>query len=246
MTSSDERHYRRRASDYVRPAIPLRLDGTTSWDAKTGWENVEVLEGLPLGSEFSVEVVPEPGNPHDHTALALDVDGVRVGYLPAAFSARLFPAVVEANRAGFIISASAKTRTDRSLLKLLVRFSEGADLRAWLRLPPEVRGTTFFEFDWIKPGRQFAHQDQISAAVGDADESQLFDCEFVPADDQGRLGADMYVQGNHVGQLARYEGGSRVGLARFARWPDNVAIKVLVPHADGTWPRSTQPFTWKT
>jgi hypothetical protein len=89
VTPPDERHYRRQATDYVRPASPLRLDGTMSWDAKTGWENEEVLHGMPLGAEVIVEAVTEPGNPHDHTALALDVDGIRVGYMPAGFSARL-------------------------------------------------------------------------------------------------------------------------------------------------------------
>jgi hypothetical protein len=154
VASSDDRHYRRQASDYVRPASPLRLDGAMSWDAKTGWENEEVLRRAPLGAELVVEAVPEPGNPHDHTALALDVDGIRVGYMPAAFSARLFPAVVEANKAGFYVLMQAKIRTVRSRQELLVRFSEGADLRAWLLLPQQVRGTTFFELDWMKPGRQ--------------------------------------------------------------------------------------------
>jgi hypothetical protein len=127
----------------------------------------------------------------------------------------------------------------------MVRSSDGADLRAWLLVPPEVRGASFFEFDWQKPGRQFACQDQISAAMGDADESQLFSCDFVPNDVRGRPGADMFIAGIHVGQLGRYAGGQRAGLARFHRWPDNIEIKVLVPLPDGTWPRSTQPFAWK-
>jgi hypothetical protein len=109
---SDERsrssNYGRQASDYVRPAFPLRLDGTMSWDARTGYENEGILEGVRPGAEIVVEAVPEPGNPHDHTALALDVDGIRVGYMPRWLSSRLFPAVVEANEAGLYVLMQAK------------------------------------------------------------------------------------------------------------------------------------------
>jgi hypothetical protein len=119
--------------------------------------------------------------------------GVRVGYVARWLSARLHPAVVEANEAALYALMQAKTHNVRSWQELMVRSSDGADLRAWLLVPREVRGSTFFEFDWIKPGRQFVYQDQISAATGDTDESQLFSCDFVPNDDRGRPVADMFI-----------------------------------------------------
>jgi hypothetical protein len=172
----------------------------------------------------------------------LDVDGIRVGYVPRWLAASLFPAVLEANKVGLCIRMRARTHTVRSWLELMVRSSNGADLRAWLRFPQEVRGTTFFEPDWTKPGRQFAYQDHIAAVIGDADESQLFDCDFVPSD--CGPDADIYVAGNHVGQVREFEGGQRAGLARFHRRPDNIEMKVVVPLADGALPRNTHPFVW--
>jgi hypothetical protein len=253
MASSDERlqpgHYARQPSDYVRPAFPLRFDGTVSWYARTGWDNnVEIIQRLPAGAEIVVEAVPEPGNPHDHTAVALDVDGMRVGYVRRWLAASLFPAIVEANKAGFYVLMQAKRHTALSARgELEVRSSNGADLRAWLLVPQDRRGTTFFELDWRKCGRQFAYQDQLSAVMGDADESQLFECDFVPSprkDGRAHADADVFVAGIHVGELGNY-GGQGTGFARFHKWPDNIEMKVLAPLADSTWPLSTQPFMWK-
>lgn len=130
----------------------------------------------------------------------------------------------------------------------------GAGLRAHpglldrnLLVPQDRRGTTFFELDWRKCGRQFAYQDQLSAVMGDADESQLFECDFVPSprkDGRAHADGDVFVAGIHVGELGNY-GGQGTGFARFHKWPDNIEMKVLVPLADSTWPRSTQPFMWK-
>jgi hypothetical protein len=111
---------------------------------------------------------------------------------------------------------------------------------------PEPSGDSFYEFDWTKPGRQFAFQDGISTVVAGADESTLFTCECVPALDRGPSSVDIVIAGRCVGQFSRFAGDGKVGLARFHRWPDNIEIKILVPLADGTWPRSSQRFAWKT
>jgi hypothetical protein len=79
-------------------------------------------------------------------AVALDVHGMRVGYAPRW----LFPAIVEANKAGFYVLMQAKRHTALSARELEVRSSNGADLRAWMLVPHDVRGTTFFELDWRK------------------------------------------------------------------------------------------------
>jgi hypothetical protein len=170
--------------------------------------------GVPAGAEIVVEAVPEPGNPHDHTAVALDVNGTRVCYVPRWLAASLFPAIVEANKAGFYVLMQAKRHTAVSA-RLEVRSSNGADLRAWLLVPQDVRGTTFFELDWRKCGRQFAYQDQLSVVMADADESQLFECDFVPSPRKDvRAHADVFVAGIHVGEVGKY-GGQGTGLARF-------------------------------
>jgi hypothetical protein len=238
--------YSRRIGDYVRPPSSLRLDGTLSYYAKTGHENEDVLHALPTGVEIDVDVVPEPGNPHDSTALALDVNETRVGYVPRWLSGRLFPAVTAANAGGLHVLVRAKMHPVRSWRELVVRSSDGADLRTWLMVTPDPPGDSFYEFDWTKPGRQFAFQDGISAVVAGADESTLFTCECVPALDRGPSSVDIVIAGRCVGQFSRFAGGGQAGLARFHRWPDNIEIKILVPLADGTWPRSSQRFAWKT
>jgi hypothetical protein len=216
------------------------------WDAKTGFENEKILDAVGPGSGIVVEAVPEPGNPRDHTAVARDVGGVRVGYMPSAICAQVFPALVEANKAGLYIMMQAKVYSPTgSWNGLMVRSSDGADLRAWLMVPEEARGSTFFELAWVKPGRQFAYQVQISAAMRDADESQLFLCNVIPNSDERHPGADLFVAGIHVGQLGHDGSGQQIGFARFHKWPDNIEMKVVLPLADGTWPRSTPPFAWK-
>lgn len=157
---------------------------------------------------------------------------------------------MEANKAGFYVLMQAKRLPALSARELEVRNSNGADLRAWLLVPQDVRGTTFFELDWRKCGRQFAYQDQLSAVMADADESQLFESDFVPSPRKdGRAHKDVFVAGIHVGELGNYgaqgTGGQGTGLARFHKWPDNIEMKVLVPLADGNWPRSNQPFLWR-
>jgi hypothetical protein len=247
LPTTEPGHYVRQASDYIRPAFPLRLDGTVSWYAKTGWENVEIIQRVPAGAEIVVEAVPEPGNPHDHKAVALDVDGMRVGYVPRWLAASLFPAIVEANKAGFYVLMQAKRHTTLyDSRELEVRSSNGADLRAWLLVPQDVRGTTFFELYWSRCRRESAYQDQMSAVMADADESQLFECDFVPRPRKdGRTRADVFVAGIHVGEVGGNYDGQGTGLARFHKFSDNIEMKVLVPRADGTWLRSDKPPRWR-
>ena len=54
----------------------------------------------------------------------------------------LFPAVVAANAAGLHVLMRAKMHPVRSWRELIVRSSDGADLRAWLKLSPELRGNS--------------------------------------------------------------------------------------------------------
>lgn len=96
------RTYQRQEGEYVRPEAPLHV---VSWDEArdvplhtsgklTGrsfyWGGVrgsKFVDGtlwpyaLDVEHELWGELVPEPFNPHDSTAVAIDVDGIRAGYM---------------------------------------------------------------------------------------------------------------------------------------------------------------------
>lgn len=96
------RSYQRREGEYVRPDTPLHV---VSWDEArdvplyTGgglasksfyWGGVrgsQFVDGslwpysLEIEHEVWGELVPEPFNPYDDTAVAIDVDGTRAGYM---------------------------------------------------------------------------------------------------------------------------------------------------------------------
>jgi hypothetical protein len=149
--SSLDRHgrYKRQPSDYRRPPSPLMLDGSSSWLASTGWDNQRILGRLPTGADIVVEALPEPGNPPNRSSVALDFDGMRVGYWSLS-TPSMFRAVVEANNAGFHVLMRAKVWKSDSRRRLEVRAAFAADLKKWLSLPPDIRGTEFFEFDWTR------------------------------------------------------------------------------------------------
>ena len=271
-----DRHgrYVRQASDYRRPPCPLMLDGSSSWSASTGWDNPEILERLPAGADIVVEAVPEPGNPYDHTAVALDLQGMRVGYLYRSFSHNLCPAIVEANKAGFYVLMQAKISKTDTGRKLEVRAALPADLTKWLSLRPDVRGTEFFEFDWTRTDYRNFYQDRLSTLMGH-DDSRIIDCTFgctpritspygdvpgpvgAPAHPKAGTYADVFAAGMQIGELRTYsklhspdvveriQGGWKTGLARLERWPDNIELQVCVPNADGSLPRLSGPFLWK-
>jgi hypothetical protein len=217
----------------------------------TGWDNPKVLERVPIGVEIVLEAVPEPGNPQDGTAIALDLYGGRVGYLYRFQSGSLFPWIVEANKAGFHVLMRGQVTGTDGVRELRVRAADAVDLQAWLRLPPSTRGTKFFGHGWIKDSYQGFYQDQLSALLTETTGLQLYECDFVAGGrrdfpygtgpgapqcpDEGTY-ADIFVAGVHVGELRgetdglhRIYRGQRSGLARFEKWPNNIELKVHVP-----------------
>lgn len=265
--------YVRQASDYRRPPCPLMLDGSSSWSASTGWDNPEILERLPAGADIVVEAVPEPGNPYDETAVALDLQGMRVGYLYRSFSHSLCPAIIEANKAGFYVLMRAKIWAVDTGRKLEVRAALAADLRKWLSLPSDLRGAEFFEFDWTRTDYRNFYQDRLTTLLDD--ESRIIDCTFdcgprntepyghatgpvgEPAQPKPGTYADVFAAGTHIGELRTYsklhppdvvqriQSGQKTGLARLERWPDNIELQVCVPNTDGSLPRFSGPFLWR-
>lgn len=54
-------------------------------------------------SPLELEMVPEPGNPWDRSAVAIDFDGQRIGYLPAEMAPSWQPYVLAKRKEGIVI-----------------------------------------------------------------------------------------------------------------------------------------------
>ncbi|MFG2588717.1 hypothetical protein [Streptomyces sp. NPDC048438] len=102
----------RRAGEYVRPAGRILLGdyGRTEGEyyASGAYYHQESLSRFHAGRKVEAELVPEPSNPWDARAVAYDVDGRRVAYLPAT-AAKMWHDVVRAwNAAGFAVYVGAE------------------------------------------------------------------------------------------------------------------------------------------
>lgn len=96
---------------YTRPAGVLHLDdycptmeGANAWFASATSFYQDVLGRYPHETWVIVEMVPEPGNPWDSRAVALDVNGARVGYLPAYTAVRWHDLIRALNAAGLAVT----------------------------------------------------------------------------------------------------------------------------------------------
>lgn len=103
----------RPADEYVRPSgrlamVSLELAAVEArpWDFRhlddkaaymmgvVGLDHNRAAVRARRHSEFVwLELVPEPRNPHDHTAVAVDLEGVRIGYVAANVAYRMHPVV---------------------------------------------------------------------------------------------------------------------------------------------------------
>lgn len=152
--------HRRTPSEYERPDEILRI-GTWETARSIDFDDPRDFDARPLtwmgvrGSwycdpsrwfyppnewmETWGELVPEPFNRHDSTAVAIDLDGIRIGYAPASYSRYAHTCVCALNNRGF-----------RVLIPLRYCSSHSSDLNlllahAYAALP------TFREFDRILP-----------------------------------------------------------------------------------------------
>ncbi len=99
--------YSRRPGEYVRPPAALSLTQYCvprgSYLAAATSYHQPALQRFRDGDSVTVEMVPEPHNPFDGWAVALDIEGRRVGYLRASV-ARVWHDVVRAfNRTGLAV-----------------------------------------------------------------------------------------------------------------------------------------------
>lgn len=271
--SSSDWHdgYKRPASDYRRPPSPLVLDGSKSWLMSTNADNQRILATLPDGADIVVEAVPEPRHPYGPTTVALDFEGMWVGCWSLQRPS-MFRAIVEANQAGFHVLMRARVWESNSRRRLAVRAAFAADLKKWLSLPPDVRGTEFFEFDWTRTDYRQFYEDRVVDLLGD-DDSRIIDCTFdlgprntsPYANVPGRFGppappkpgtyVDIFAAGLHIGELRthsdlhsgevvrRIQDGQKAGVARLQIYP-STQLHICVPNADGRLPRFSQPFQW--
>lgn len=102
------------ADEYVRPGGRAELRPKTWVDnhyVRGASFHAENFAGLKAGDEIELELVPEPGNPYDRWAVALHLQGQRVGYVSAEDSGLWHDVVFAYNRTGSAVYADAFVHT---------------------------------------------------------------------------------------------------------------------------------------
>lgn len=93
--------YNRSDADYVRGENPYILERGQLWHrAQTTSALSAALRSCPDGHSVLVELVPEPANPFDATAVAVDFRDSTVGYLGPTFAAYWHPVILALNATG--------------------------------------------------------------------------------------------------------------------------------------------------
>ena len=98
--------------EYVRPPgiyrvqVPgMESDRFDSHFVRGADHHKAAFEVLRTGEDLDVELVPEPGNPRDSDAVALYVQGARIGYIGAGQAENWHEAVSRINRMGMAVIA---------------------------------------------------------------------------------------------------------------------------------------------
>ena len=110
--------YKPPSGEYVRPLgqYLLEVDERGSFDnhyVRGAFQHQSHLKRYKNAARILVELVPEPGNPHDPWALAFHLDGRRIGYVAAPFANGLHEYVAGHNRRGRAVYAYGKVRIDQ-------------------------------------------------------------------------------------------------------------------------------------
>lgn len=151
--------YIRQKGEYVRPAVRLLLMSADPFDA---WARGVVFHagafaGKKPGQLVEVELVPEPGNPHDSHAVALDHDGRRFGYLSSFIADTWHDIVRAANTSGYSLWVRGRLQQFEdddgahhlSPTLLLPRFDEQRELAARFGLTNQAEAL-LSKFDSMK------------------------------------------------------------------------------------------------
>ena len=134
----------RRDDEYVRPDQDLQMiswalaDTFDLWDERS-LNEVPMFWGGLRGAQYHDpyaltipycpwvktwgELVPEPFNKHDDHALAVDVDGRRVGYASAGYASYVHPKICALNNLGYRVLVPTKLKKGRDPFSRLVFLS---------------------------------------------------------------------------------------------------------------------------
>ena len=240
MTETGITEYVRPAGEYTSPPNLLWINGSEISEIITGRTNEEFFDSLPLGVMFAVELVPEPGNPLDRTSIAVDIDGLRIGYLLSWVSAGLYDEVAAANQEGYRVLAQGKIfewsdkrgilpvkengKSKRKGVKrhdvvrrfMEVRVTRSGNVAAWLNLPAESRGNDFFDVEWSKADRQFKFQAAMSNVLGDRS-MIVCSCELLLGTTEDGLGVEAHIDEVHVGTLRPSSRNEHQDLIKYVR-----------------------------
>lgn len=147
------------SGEYIRPAKRLVLRPEGRFDnhfVRGAVFHSAAFLGLRDGQSVEIELVPEPGNPHDRWAVALHVNGTRIGYIAAGAAGEWQDFVVTCNRRGIGVFATGDVRV------------AGATLAATVFLPWEK------ELEQIAMDEEVCDQcDRLLGALSTADRERI-------------------------------------------------------------------------
>jgi len=90
-----------------------------------------------------VELVPESANPYDGNALAVDLNGARIGYFSAGDAAQRQPGIRAANDVGYHVLADGEFVRIGGYLEVQLELPHARDLAWWLTHTEEQRASGF-------------------------------------------------------------------------------------------------------
>ncbi len=219
-----------------------------------------VLDTITDGVLFEVEAVPTAGAEFDNRrAVSLLLRGELVGYLDSDIAGDMHPLIRQANSLGFAVKMTARMHAayipgwDRCLE---LRGTWPSHLRAWLSLPAQLRGTEFFEIEWVRAlwGEEF--QTQRHAILSGTDQL-ITECRLTLH--ANRAEVDVSVSQIPVATISagyddecadavrRVESGQHRGYAKLRRTDDgHIVVGVSIAESDNTTGLQHRPesFLW--
>lgn len=109
--------YKRPKGEYTRQRALLDLSALGDSDEFTVVGPIEFDERMPdIGADdVLVELVPEPGNPWDSTAICVEIDQTRIGYMSSGLATFFHRMFADLNASGISVVSRASVEADGSL-----------------------------------------------------------------------------------------------------------------------------------